>query len=290
MLRSLWTGASGMIAQQTNVDNIANNLANVNTTGYKKITTEFSTLLYQKLQTKVTDKNGDPKPVLGQVGLGSRVAGLSTRFSQGILTSTENDFDFAIEGKGFFRVQMPDGSIAYTRNGTFATSLTADGGVALSTSEGHPVLDTSGAPIVLGPEYPIGDLDIDDTGNLWYPNKLIKSSPEDPGVLMWPEYPQDQMVELNIKMSIVQFNNPAGLEKLSGSLYAETENSGGPRFEVEDGYLRQSKIIRRYVEGSNVQTVDEVVNLIVAQRAYEMNSKIVTASDEMMQQANNLRS
>ena len=102
MLRSLWTGASGMISQQVSLDNLANNLANVNTAGYKKQTTEFSTLLYQKLQRKQTDNNGDPKPVIAQVGLGVRVSGLTSRFVQGSLLETGNAYDFAIEGDGFF--------------------------------------------------------------------------------------------------------------------------------------------------------------------------------------------
>ena len=117
MLRSLWTGASGMIAQQVSLDNIANNLANVNTTGYKKQTTEFSSLLYQKLQRRQTDNNGEPKPVMAQVGTGVRVSALTSVFTQGIMQETGKDNDYCIEGDGMFRIQMPDGTECYTRSG-----------------------------------------------------------------------------------------------------------------------------------------------------------------------------
>lgn len=272
MVRALWTGASGMRAQQTSLDNIANNLANVNTSGYKKQTTEFSSLLYQKLQRKVTDHNGDPKPVIGQVGSGVRVSGLSSIFTQGIMQETGNDYDMAIEGNGFFRVQTLDGTTAYTRNGSFKMNI-IDGGVMLSTSEGYPVLDTEGTPISFSTDaYDISKLAIDDFGQFMYPDET--------GAVQY----------VGIQIGLAQFNNPAGLEKLSGSLFRETVNSGTPRLEAEDSMLKTSKIHSKYLEGSNVQTVDEVVNLIVTQRAYEMNSKVITASDEMMQQANNLRS
>lgn len=272
MIRALWTGASGMTAQQTSLDNIANNLSNVNTAGYKKQTTEFSSLLYQKLQREVTDNNGDPKPVIGQVGSGVRVSGLTSIFTQGSMLETGNDYDMCIEGNGFFRVMTLDGSTAYTRNGSFKLNMT-EGGVMLSTAEGYPVLDTTGTPITFSTEeYDISQLSLDEFGQFMYPDETNV-----------PQY-------LGIQIGLAQFNNPSGLEKLSGSLLRETENSGAPRLEAEDEMLRTSKIHTRYLEGSNVQTVDEIVNLIVTQRAYEMNSKVITASDEMMQQANNLRS
>ena len=151
MLRSLWTGASGMIAQQVSLDNIANNLANVNTSGFKKQSTEFSTLLYQKLQRKQTDNNGDPKPTIAQVGLGVRVSGLTSRCVQGAMLETGNAYDFAVEGNGFFRIGMPDGTTAYTRNGSFKLSISTEG-VALATNEGYNVLDSTGEPIIFNPE------------------------------------------------------------------------------------------------------------------------------------------
>ncbi len=281
MMRSLWTAASGMIAQQTNVDNIANNLANVNTTGFKKQTTQFQSLLYSKLQTKQTDHEGQPLPVIAQVGSGTKVSGLVSRFTQGNLTETGNQFDMAIDGGGFFMVQLPNGEIGYTREGAFNMSIGVDG-PALSNSAGYPVLSTTGEPIVLpkltdpetGEQY---DMDVikvtvDSEGNLCYPDENNNPAP------------------IGIQIGLVQFNNPSGLEKRSNSVFTESENSGVPRYEVSDGGLKRSAIRTRYLEASNVQTVDEVVNLIVAQRAYEMNSKAIQASDEMLQQANNLRS
>ena len=272
MLRSLWTGASGMIAQQVSLDNIANNLANVNTSGFKKQSTEFSTLLYQKLQRKQTDNNGDPKPTIAQVGLGVRVAGLTSRFVQGAMLETGNAYDFAVEGNGFFRIRMPDGTTSYTRNGSFKLSISTEG-VALATSEGYNVLDSTGEPIIFNPEeIDLNRLQTDDYGNFMYPDE------------------NGSIQYMGIQIGLAQFNNPEGLNKISGTYYKETPNSGGPRIEGEDSAIVISKIHSNYLEGSNVQTADEIVNMIVTQRAYEMNSKVITASDEMLQQANNLRS
>lgn len=270
MMRSLWTAASGMTTQQTNVDTISNNLANINTTGYKKETAEFKSLLYQTIQEQSYDNNGDPKPSGIQVGLGVRNSAINSQFTQGTLLETGNDWDLAIEGKGFFMVRTPDGENAYTRNGSFGLQNGVDG-VTIANSDGHPVLDTAGEPIVIADLYNPSDITINEQGELCYPNA-------------------DGVAEsIGITIGLTQFNNPGGLKKLAGSLYKETESSGAPRLEAEDGMLHISKIRQRYLEGSNVQAVDEIVNLIVAQRAYEMNSKIITATDEMLQQANNLR-
>lgn len=304
MLRSLWTGASGMIAQQTNVDTISNNLANVNTVGYKKETVEFRSLLYQKLQTETTDNNGDPKPVIGQVGSGVRTGAITSRFKQGNMTATENPFDLAIDGEGFFSIQQPNGETAYTRNGSFQFSLATDG-IALTNSEGYPVLDTNGSPIVLPATTDVSKLSIDVDGRVFEEVQVeVKDESEkvedgqtpegEEGVAGEEEAKKEEkkytseFVEV-AQLGIVQFNNPAGLEKISGSMYQETAASGEPRMEVEDAALKRSAIRSGYLEASNVQTVDEIVNLIVAQRAYEMNSKVITASDQMLQQANNLR-
>ena len=260
-----------MIAQQDAVDTISNNLSNVNTTGYKKETVEFKTLLYSKLQTKTTDNGGNPKPVIGQVGAGVRTSSITSRYTQGPLNPTGNTFDFALEGEGFFRIQMPDGSTAYTRNGVFTMSIGGDG-LTLCTSDGYPVLDEQGEAITFSLDYDATKFTIDEDGKFWY-----RSS--------------DQMViDTGVVFGLAQFNNAAGLLKLSSSLLQQTEASGEPMLESEDGALKTSKVRSGYVEGSNVETVDEMVNLIVAQRAYEMNSKVIQASDQMLQQANNLRS
>lgn len=270
MMRSLWTAASGMTAQQTNVDIISNNLANINTTGYKKETAEFRTLLYQTIQEDAYDNNGEPKPTGIQVGLGVRNSAITSQYTQGAPVETDNDFDFAIEGKGFFMVRLPDGSIGYTRNGSFGLANGTDG-FTLADSEGNPVLGSDGFPIVIDESYDTSKITVNEYGELFYTNE------------------NDEQVSMGVTIGIAQFNNPGGLLKSSGSILKETESSGSPRLETEDAGLTRSKIRQGYLEGSNVQAVDEIVNLIVAQRAYEMNSKVITAADEMLKEANNLR-
>ena len=283
MVRALWTGASGMIAHQTNVDVIANNLANVNTVGYKKEATEFKSLLYQKLQTKTVDNNGDPKPVIGQVGSGVKASTVTSHFTQGNLQSTGNQFDLAIDGTGFFQIQTPDGSIGYTRNGNFTVSMANNDEIALCTSDGCMLLDVNSEPIVFDKSYNIADISIDSDGNVIY--TATKQTTDEFG----NTHPQSVFENLG-KIGLVQFGNPGGLQKVSGTVYKEHASSGEAMLEDDNDNLQKSSIMAGYLEASNVQTVDEMVNLIVAQRAYEMNSKTITAADEMMQQANNLRS
>lgn len=281
MLRSLWTGASGMIAQQTNVDTISNNLANINTVGYKRETVEFKSLLYQKLQTKVTDHNGDPKPVIGQVGSGVRTSAITSRFTQGNVTHTENPLDLAIDGKGFFAVQTPSGETAYTRNGSTLFAIGTDG-MVMTNTEGYPVLDVDGEQITVPMGTDISRLKVEEDGKI-YEAVDVPQIRENGEEVIRTEY------QFRAQIGLVQFNNPSGLEKISGTLFKESIASGEPRMEVDDPALKRSTIKVGYLEASTVQTVDEIVNLIVAQRAYEMNSKVITASDQMLQQANNLR-
>lgn len=270
MMRALWTAASGMTSQQTNVDVISNNLANVNTVGYKKEAAEFKSLLYQTIQTSTTSANGDTKPIGAQVGLGVRNSAITSVFTQGAMTASSLDTDFAIDGKGFFAVRGMDGETNYTRNGSFNFAV-GTGGMMLCNSDGLPVLDTAGATITLGNQYDISKISIDSGGNLTYPDATNNPAP------------------IGIKIGLVQFSNPAGLEKTSGSLYRATAASGQARQESLNANLPQSTIRQGYLEASNVQVVDEMVNLIVAQRAYEMNSKAIQAADEMLGQANNLK-
>lgn len=269
MMRSLWTAASGMISQQNNVDTISNNLANINTTGYKKETAQFKSLLYQTIQNKSTDSTGSTKPVGAQTGLGVKNSAIVSQYTQGVLKQTDNDYDFAIEGNGFFMVQTADGSVGYTRSGTFGLSM-GPNGITLATTEGYPVLDTSGSPIVFESDKDTSLLTLDENGNFLYP--------------------KDGTVQpLGIQIGLAQFNNPAGLEKTSNSILKETGASGTARLESQDAALKKSTVKRGYLENSNVQAATEMVDLIVAQRAYEMNSKAINAADEMLQQANNLR-
>lgn len=286
MMRALWTGASGMTAQQTNLDTIANNFSNINTTGYKKESAQFASLLYQKIQTKTTDAQGNPKPVIGQVGLGVRNTAIVSQYSQGSLQESDSNWHMAIEGNGFFMVKLEDGSTAYTRNGAFGVSIGNDG-ITLANADGYPVLDSKGEPIVFTKEL-IASIEENATAANQADIDISKVTMDEYGNLMYPDS-KNVAKSLGIKVGLAQFNNPSGLEKLSGSLLAATDNSGEPTIEGDNTTLKKSKILSRYLEASNVDTANEIVNLIVAQRAYEMNSKIITASDEMLQQANNLR-
>lgn len=269
-MRSLWTAASGMKTQQTTVDVIANNLANVNTTAYKTEDAEFKNLLYQTIQAKTTTKNGEQKPVGAQVGLGVRNSTITSNFKQGNFTSTENTFDFAINGKGFFRVQGADGETYYTRNGAFRISM-ATNGTMLTDQEGRPVLDTNGRTIVFDSSLDTAKITVSTTGELCYPDET------------------NNPASMGITLGLVQFPNPAGLEKEGSGLYKETDASGQPRSESTDTELTRSELRQKYLEASNVQVADEMVDLIIAQRAYEMNSKAIQAADEMLSQANSLR-
>lgn len=270
MVRSLWTAATGMIAQQTNLDTIANNLANVNTQGYKTQVNEFKTLLYQTLQTETTSANGEQKPISTQVGLGTRNSAISTIFKQGSMIASESDTAFALDGKGFFGVRGEDGNTYYTRNGNFLFTLASNGNM-LATTDGNPVLSTTGQPIILNNNYILSKITVTSDGQLCYPD--AKNNPQ----------------PIGINIGVFQFNNPNGLERLADSLYAQTAASGQPINEATNNNVAKTKVLQNYLEGSNVQVADEMVNMIVAQRAYELNSKAITASDEMLQQANNLR-
>lgn len=271
MMRALWTAASGMTAQQTNVDVIANNLSNVNTTGYKSEAAQFKSLLYQTIQSKTTSANGETKPVGAQVGLGVRNSAITSNFTQGSLNPTGINTDFAIDGKGFFALQDLNGETVYTRNGSFNWSLGNNDGVMLCSSEGYPVLDTFGQPIELGNEYNVSNVSIDANGNVCYPDENNNPQP------------------IGYQIGLVQFQNPSGLERSSGSTYKVTDASGEAIMEADDDSIKKSSIRQSYLEASNVQVVDEMVNMIVAQRAYEMNSKAIQAADEMLGQANQLR-
>ncbi len=272
MMRALWTAASGMTAQQINVDNIANNLANVNTTGFKTSTTEFKTLLYQTIQTKTTSANGENKPVGAQVGLGVRNSAITTHFSQGALLESASTYAFAIDGDAFFAVMGADGETYYTRNGDFQMALSADGGAMLCSSDGYPVLDQDGLPIQFSSDdYDISKLVFTSDGQVCYPDANNNPQP------------------IGIKIGLYQFTNPAGLESVAGSMYKESAASGVAVEEGDNPNLKASELRQGYLEGSNVQVVDEMVNMISAQRAYEMNSKAIQAADDMLSQANQLK-
>ena len=270
MVRSLWSAATGMIAQQTAVDTISNNISNINTTGYKTSQNEFKSLLYQELQSKTTSANGETKPIDSQVGLGVRNSSITTIFTQGSFYESTSNTAFAISGDGFFAIQGTDGKTHYTRNGNFQLATSANG-LTLSTSDGEPILDSQGRKITFDKNIVASKLTINEDGEFCYPD--ANNNPK----------------SLGVRVGVYQFNNPSGLEKEGGSLYAATAASGAAINEATSNNVKKSRVVQGYLEGSNVQLADEMVNLIVAQRAYEANSKAITTSDDMMGQANQLK-
>jgi flagellar basal-body rod protein FlgG len=259
MVRALYSSATGMEAQQLNLDNISNNLANVNTTGYKKSKIEFQDLIYETTRSPGAEQgNGTQLPTGLEMGHGSRVVATSKVFTEGELTQTGERLDMAIQGDGFFQVLMPDGTLAYTRDGALKTG--SDGRVV--TSDGL-VVQGGFQPIAAGTT----SVTISSSGEV---TTTTSSGSQ------------------NFQVQLFRFANPAGLQSVGGNLYVETPASGtaesGTPGQTGFGSLQQG-----YLEMSNVKVVEEMVNMIVAQRAYEVNSKAVQAADEMMQQSNNLR-
>ena len=271
MVRSLWSGASGMIAQQTNVDTIANNIANVNTVGYKTEQNEFKSLLYQEIQTRTTTANGVQKPVSAQVGLGVRNAAITSEFSQGAFQASESTTSFAISGEGMFAVHN-NGETYYTRNGDFHFAIGNNNQMVLCTSDGNPVLNTQGGEITIPANYIVSRIQVDATGQLTYPDANNNQQPI-----------------ANSQIGLYQFQNPSGLHKVGGTMFQATEASGAAINEATNPNVKKSEIYQGYLESSNVQVADEMVNLIIAQRAYELNSKVITTSDSMLQVANELK-
>lgn len=271
MMRSLWTAATGMIAQQTNVDTISNNLANVNSTGYKTEKAEFKSLLYQTLQTQTTSKNGENKPIGAQVGLGVRSSSVTSEYTQGILTETDKSTDFAIDGKGFFAIKGVNGETYYTRNGNFTFSVGLNGDMLLTNDDGCPVMDAYGRSITVGSQYNMANISVANDGTVMYTDN------------------NNNQQSIGMKVGLFQFSNPSGLTKTSGTMYQESAASGTVMIEDDLPETQKSTVHQGYLEGSNVQVVDEMVNLIVAQRAYEMNSKAIQSADDMMSQANALK-
>jgi len=259
MLRALYSSAAGMESQQLNLDVISNNLANVNTTGFKKSKIEFQDLLYETTRAAGAEAGaGNQLPTGLQVGHGSKPVATSKIFTNGELTQTGERLDVAIQGDGFFEVQMPDGTRAYTRDGALKTA--SDG--RITTSDGLP-LQGGFQPIPSG-------------------TTAISISPTGEVTTTTPSGSQ------NFRVQLVRFANPAGLENVGRNLYRETTASGNAELgnPGENGF---GDLAQGYLEMSNVKVVEEMVNMIVAQRAYEVNSKAVQASDEMMQMSNNLR-
>jgi flagellar basal-body rod protein FlgG len=256
---SLYSAATGMEAQQLNLNTIANNLANVNTPGFKRSKIEFQDLLYQKPRASGSDSGGGNIVPTGiEVGNGTRVSSTSKVFTQGQLTNSGERLDVALQGDGFFEIQRPDGTLAYTRDGSFKTN--AQGTVV--TSDGLPVL-SGFQPIPAG----ASSVAVSQDGNVTV---------------------QTSSGTQTFRLTLTRFSNPAGLRSLGGNLYEETAASGTPE-SGNPGEQGFAQTMQGYIENSNVNIVEEMVNLIVAQRAYEVNSKSIQASDEMLQNVANLK-
>ena len=315
MVRSLWSAATGMNAQQTNVDTIANNLANVNTVGYKSQVAQFKSLLYQTLQTATTTANGEPKPTSSQVGLGVRTSSINNIFTQGAMLSSQSSSAVAIQGAGFFAIQGIGGETLYTRNGDFTWAIMGSD-LMLTTADGNAVLDIQGQPILVDAAKVRTDYEAAFQRYLEEWRAQQHRNPD--GSLRNPDAEEPTMADmtsmalistqisidakgginyffgglefpLDMHFGLHQFANVGGLERIGNSLYRATAASGPAQNEDTTLGLVKSSIAQNYLEGSNVYVADEMVNLIVAQRAYEMNSKAITTSDEMMQTANNLK-
>ncbi len=262
MIRGLFTAATGMIGQQLNLDTIANNLANVNTTGFKKSRVQFQDLIYETLKPAGTETvDGQIIPEGIQVGHGVRPSSIAKNFTPGSLIQTGNPLDIAIEGDGFFQIQLPDGTTAYSRDGSF--KLDANGQIVTADGfllEPAIVVPVDYIQVAIGGDGVVSAIVADDTAaqNLG-------------------------------QIELARFVNPAGLDaRLGRNLLTETEASGPALI----GQPRQDglgSIEQGFLENSNVQVVEEILNLIVAQRAYEASSKVIQSSDEMLQTANNVK-
>ncbi|WP_353093760.1 flagellar basal-body rod protein FlgG [Tissierella praeacuta] len=263
-MRSLWTAATGMKAQQFNIDTISNNLANVNTTSYKVQRAEFKDLFYANIKrANINDDQG--RPVNLEVGHGVMPVATKRDFRTSSFMETQGAFDFAINGEGFFAVELPNEDVRYTRDGSFKLSVDGDE-ATLVTSDGYFVLSEDDDLITI--EDGVKDISVDELG-------YIYGRDED-----------DETVEIG-RLKLVNFMNPEGLQSEGQNLYRATGASGEEiPLEAEE---MNTKVVQGYLEASNVQVVDEMVKMITAQRAYEINSKTISTSDEMLQMANNLK-
>ena len=260
MLKSLTTAATGMLAQQNNLDIVANNIANVNTSGFKKVRAEFQDLLSTAQRTPGALMNqGTYQPVGIEIGLGVRTSATTRVFTPGVLQSTGRTYDVAIEGEGFFQIVRSDGTLAYTRDGSFQVDSMGQ----LCTSDGY----------VLQPQISIPqnatEINITSDGNV--------------SVKLGGETTQTSVGEIQL----VRFQNPTGLLSVGHNLYVETPGSGVP-LPGTPGQDGLGLLQQGFLEGSNVQIVDELINLIKAERAFESNSKIVNSASQILQQTNQM--
>lgn len=261
MIRSLWTAASGMQGQQKSIDVVANNLANVSTTGFKKSRADFQDLIYQNLKTTGSPATNSTQVPTGiQIGLGSRLAAVTKIFTPGDFTQTGNELDIAIQGDGFFQITLPDGTIGYSKAGAFKRDSTGQ----IVTSDGNP----------LSPSITI-------------PNNATKINVGSDGTVSVQVAGQTATATVG-NIQLAAFPNPAGLSSQGANIYMPTDSSGAATASTP-GQNGTGTVAQGLLEMSNVNVAEEMVNMIVGQRAYEINSKAVQASDEMLQTANNLK-
>ena len=261
MIRALYSAASGMTAQQINVDNIAHNLANANTAGYKTRHAQFQDLMYQSLvQPGSAAGQQTVVPTGLQVGLGTRTSSNEILFTQGAFSQTDNPLDMVIQGKGFFQVRRASGELAYTRAGSF--HVDRDGNMV--TSDGNAI-----------------------EPQITLPQDAQQISIATDGTVSYTQ-PNQSAAQQAGQIQLANFQNPAGLNSLGGNLYAPTDASGQPTVGTPGGQEGLGTVLQGYTEQSNVSVVEEFINLIVAQRGYEANSKVVKAADDMYQQVNSL--
>jgi flagellar basal-body rod protein FlgG len=261
MIRALYSAASGMAAQQTNVDNIANNLANANTAGFKSRRAQFEDLLYQNIiQPGAAASQQSAVPSGLQLGLGTRASSNEIIFSQGDFSQTSNPLDVVIQGSGFFQILQSNGQLAYTRGGNF--QLNKEG--AMVTSDGN----------LLQPQITI-------------PNNAQSITIAQDGTVSFT-LPNQTTAQQAGQIQLANFQNPAGMNSQGSNLYTPTDASGDPIVGTPGGSEGLGTLLQGYLEQSNVSVVNEFVNLIISQRAYEANSKVVKAADEMYQQVNNI--
>lgn len=259
MIRALRTAATGMRAQQMNVDTIANNLANVNTTGFKKTRMDFQDIFYQNIRTAGTPTAERQLPTGLQVGLGVRAAATQKLFSQGALEETGNSLDMAIEGQGFFQITLPDGTIGYTRDGSFKR----DGNGNIVTSDG--LLMEPG--IVVPPDATLVSISSDGTVSAQIAGQT------DPQVLG--------------EIQLANFPNPAGLTAIGKNLFTKSPASGDATINTP-GTQGFGNVSQGFLEKANVDVVEEMVGMITAQRAYEINSRVIQGVDQMLETAGGL--
>ena len=259
MERAMWSAVTGMRAAETSLDNIANNLANVNTTSFKAGRVAFQDMLYATMVTPGAVNGTGEVPTGIQLGSGTRVAEVAKQFTQGALKETGGDLDMAIEGDGFFEVILPDGTSAYTRDGSFRTDSTG----SIVTVEGYkvanfPTITTGTTEITISPDGSVSSV----------VNGTAVSGQ---------------------RLSLVRFANPEGLRSLGRNLYAATDASGAAQSGLPPGENGMGTVVQRYLETSSVNAAEELVNMILTQRAYEANSKAIKACDDMSTMANGLK-